>query len=174
MNKYLTLVLLPSMLLLSSCGLVDEYLDSSETPENSREIEEPVPSNNEDTDELEAKDNESHSAEENHKNEMEEEMRLEKEEEMRLEMEEGMILEKSNANSFIESVNVVDGPSFEYFDRYADIETLRIFALPEVSDEYLRKVGAIYKLMFDENPDIDKNLQNEFFQTMKNLSLIHI
>ena len=176
MHKYLTLILLPSMLLLASCGLVDEYLDSSETPENSREIEEPVPSNNEDTDELEAKDNESHSAEENHKNEMEEEMRLEKEEEMRLEKEEemrlekeeGMILEKSNANSFIESVNVVDGPSFKYFDRYADIETLRIFALPEVSDEYLRKVGAIYKLMFDENPDIDKNLQNEFFQTMKN------
>ena len=89
------------------------------------------------------------------------------EEEMRLEMEEEMILEKSNANSFIESVNVVDGPSFKYFDRYADIETLRIFALPEVSDEYLRKVGAIFKLMFEDNPDIDKNLQDEFFQTMK-------
>ena len=87
MHKYLTLILLPSMLLLASCGLVDEYLDSSETPENSQEIKEPVRSNNEDTDELEAKNNESHSAEENHKNEMEEEMRLEKEEEMRLEKE---------------------------------------------------------------------------------------
>ena len=42
MHKYLTLILLPSMLLLASCGLLDEYLDSSETPENSQEIEEPV------------------------------------------------------------------------------------------------------------------------------------
>ena len=152
MNKYLTLILLPSTLLMASCGLVNEYLDSPETTESTQEIEKSVSSNNEDMDELESKDNESHSTEE----------------EMRLEMEEEMILEKSNANSFIESVTVVDGPSFKYFDRYADIETLRIFVLPEVSDEYLRKVGAIYKLMFDENPDIDKNLQNEFFQTMKN------
>ena len=56
MHKYLTLILLPSMLLLASCGLVDEYLDSSETPENSQEIEGSVSSNNEDTDESEAKE----------------------------------------------------------------------------------------------------------------------
>ena len=109
MHKYLTLILLPSTLLLASCGLVNEYLDSPETTESTQEIEKSVSSNNEDMDELESKDNESHSTEE--------EMRLEMEEEMRLEMEEEMILEKSNANSFIESVTVVDGPSFKYFDR---------------------------------------------------------
>ena len=85
---------------------------------------------------------------------------------MRMEKDQ-MKVDKENARLIKESVNVVNGPSFKYFDRYADIETLRIFALPEVSDEYLRKVGAIFKLMFDDNSNIDKNLQNEFFQTMK-------
>ena len=94
-------------------------------------------------------------------------MRLEKEEEMRLEKEEEIIEEKSNALSIIESINVYSDSSYEYFDRYTDIQTLRIFALPEVSNEYLRKVGAIYKLMFYDNPNIDKDLQNKFFQTIK-------
>ena len=95
--------------------------------------------------------------------EKEEQMRMEKEEQMRMEMEAGAI---------IESVNISSDPSYEYFDRYTDVGTLRIFALPEVSDEYLIKVAAIYKLIFDEdNPNIDRNLKNKFFQTMKDDSI---
>ena len=87
-------------------------------------------------------------------------MRMEKEEQMSMDMQARLIKE---------SVNVSSDPSFKYFDRYADIGTLRIFALPEVSDDYLVKVGSIYKLIFDEdNSKIDRNLKNEFFQTIKN------
>ena len=82
--------------------------------------------------------------------------------------EEEMRMEKE-ARSIKESINIISDSSYKYFDRYTDVGTLRVFALPEVSDEYLIKVGAIYKLIFDEdNPDIDRNLKNEFFQTMKN------
>ena len=94
---------------------------------------------------------------------IDEQLMMEKEEQMRMEMEAGAI---------IESVNISSDPSYDYFDRYTDVGTLRIFALPEVSDEYLIKVGAIYKLIFDEdNPNIDRNLKNKFFQTMKDDSV---
>ena len=99
--------------------------------------------------------------------EKEEQMRMEKEEQMRMEKEEQMRMD-IEASPIKESVNIVSDPSYEYFDRYTDIGTLRIFSLPEVSDEFLVKVGGIYKLIFDEdNPNIDRNLKNEFLQTMK-------
>ena len=188
MHKYLTIMLLSVMIFGVSCGLVDEYIGNSETAENSEPMQESASFEENDMDEenIEKEDEMRMEKEEEMRMEKEEEMRMEKEEEMRIKKEDQMRMEndrmekdqmrmekdqmkidRENARLIKESVNVVNGPSFKYFDRYADIETLRIFALPEVSDEYLRKVGAIFKLMFDDNSNIDKNLQNEFFQTMK-------
>ena len=67
-----------------------------------------------------------------------------------------------------ESLSVIEDTSYQDFIQYIDIETLRIFALPDVDDQFLLKVAAIYKLMFSKNDLIDEELQNDFFKTLKN------
>ena len=49
-----------------------------------------------------------------------------------------------------ESLSVIEDTSYQDFIQYIDIETLRIFALPDVDDQFLLKVAAIYKLMFSK------------------------
>ena len=51
--------------------------------------------------------------------------------------------------------------------KYIDVETLRIFSSSEVTNQYLLKVAAIYKLMFADSNLIDNELQNMFFKTIQ-------
>ena len=163
MNFYYKILLLTLFLLLFSCSIIEEYTGTSENIDRVEEID-----ISEDVDISENLDDELQDNEEHIRMEKEDQMRMEKEDQMRMEKEDQMRIEKE-ANSLVKSINIYNDSSYKYFNKYADVETLRIFALPEVSDEYLKKVGAIYKLIFDEdNPDIDRNLKNEFFQTMKN------
>ena len=67
-----------------------------------------------------------------------------------------------------ESLSVIEDTSYQDFTQYIDIETLRIFGLPDVDDQFLLKVASIYKLIFSKDDLIDEELQNEFFKTLKN------
>ena len=51
--------------------------------------------------------------------------------------------------------------------KYYDVESLRLFATKRVTDQFMLRVAAIYKLMFSKNDLIDDDLQNTFFQTIR-------
>ncbi len=62
---------------------------------------------------------------------------------------------------------VVEDDSFDDFTRYIDVEGLRIFALPEVSSEFIPKVAEVYHLMFEENEYIDQTMRSRYLKTLK-------
>ncbi|RZP13539.1 MAG: hypothetical protein EVA32_02505 [Chloroflexi bacterium] len=51
--------------------------------------------------------------------------------------------------------------------KFYDVESLRLFATKRVTDQFMLRVAAIYKLMFSKNDLIDDDLQNTFFQTIR-------
>lgn len=51
--------------------------------------------------------------------------------------------------------------------KFYDVESLRLFASERVTDQFMLRVAAIYKLMFSKNDLIDDDLQNTFFQTIR-------
>ena len=81
--------------------------------------------------------------------------------------------EEANASSSNEDVEnqtipinsvleIVDDASFESFTKYADVAGLRIFSLPDVSNEFLLAVAEIYRQMLGDNNHIDKNLRDRY------------
>mgnify|MGYP001490473443 CR=1 FL=1 len=46
---------------------------------------------------------------------------------------------------------IIKNDGYQPFNRYIDIGGLRIFALDEVSDNFLNKVGSTYEAMFASN-----------------------
>jgi len=62
---------------------------------------------------------------------------------------------------------VISDSSYRDYIHYTDVETLRIFKLPDVSDDFLLKVSEMIQLMFLENEKTDNNLRNDFFNTLK-------
>ena len=70
-----------------------------------------------------------------------------------------------------ETFNSLDNPrrTSQYlgWGKFYDVESLRLFATERVTDEFMLRVAAIYKLMFSKNDLIDDDLQNTFFQTIR-------
>ena len=51
--------------------------------------------------------------------------------------------------------------------KFYDVESLRLFATERVTDQFMLRVAATYKLMFGKNDLIDDDLQNTFFKTIR-------
>ena len=70
-----------------------------------------------------------------------------------------------------ETFNSLDNPrrTSQYlgWGKFYDVESLRIFATERVTDEFMLRVVATYTLMFSKNDLIDDDLQNIFFQTIR-------
>ena len=70
-----------------------------------------------------------------------------------------------------ETFNSLDNPrrTSQYlgWGKFYDVESLRLFATERVTDQFMLRVAAIYKLMFSKNDLIDDDLQNTFFQTIR-------
>ena len=67
--------------------------------------------------------------------------------------------EDYSSENVISIGEIVTDTSFRDYQKYVDVAGLRIFALPEVSDEYMYKVAETYFQMLQQG---------------ENLSLIHI
>ena len=70
-----------------------------------------------------------------------------------------------------ETFNSLDNPrrTSQYlgWGKFYDVESLRLFATERVTDQFMLRVAAIYKLMFSKNDLIDDDLQNTFFKTIR-------
>ena len=69
----------------------------------------------------------------------------------------------SETNLFIGEI--IQDNTFIDFHRYIDVGGLRIFALSDVSGEFILEVAEVYSLMFGENEYIDSNLRNRYIET---------
>ena len=58
--------------------------------------------------------------------------------------------------------------SFRDYQKYVDVAGLRIFALPEVSDEYMYKVAETYFQMLQQGENIDNGLRSRYLNTVDN------
>ena len=70
-----------------------------------------------------------------------------------------------------ETFNSLDNPrrTSQYlgWGKFYDVESLRLFATERVTDQFMLRVAATFKLMFSKNDLIDDDLQNTFFQTIR-------
>ena len=78
--------------------------------------------------------------------------------------------EDYSSENVISIGEIVTDTSFRDYQKYVDVAGLRIFALPEVSDEYMYKVAETYFQMLQQGDNIDNGLRSRYL----NLSLIHI
>ena len=75
---------------------------------------------------------------------------------------------KSDVKDIFEDLDLIKKDNnYGDWPKYIDVETLRIFSSSEVTNQYLLKVAAIYKLMFADSNLIDNELQNMFFKTIQ-------
>ena len=63
---------------------------------------------------------------------------------------------------------IVTDTSFRDYQKYVDVAGLRIFALPEVSDEYMYKVAETYFQMLQQGENIDNSLRSRYLNTVDN------
>ena len=70
-----------------------------------------------------------------------------------------------------ETFNSLDNPrrTSQYlgWGKFYDVESLRLFATERVTDQFMLRVAATYKLLFGKNDLIDDDLQNTFFKTIR-------
>ena len=64
-------------------------------------------------------------------------------------------------------VSLIKNNKFKPYTKYIDTNNLRIFALEEVSDLYIRDVALIYDSMFENTQLIDLIKQKRFLNTLK-------
>ena len=57
---------------------------------------------------------------------------------------------------------------FDPFTKYIEVQNLRFFITPEVSDRFAIQVSQIYELMLGNNNLIDNSLRNGYFETLSN------
>ena len=84
---------------------------------------------------------------------------------------EELIRAKQRESLVKETFDSLDNPrrTSQYlgWGKFYDVESLRLFASERVTDKFMLRVAAIYKLMFSKNDLIDDDLQNTFFQTIR-------
>ena len=80
---------------------------------------------------------------------------------------------------------IIEDNSYLDFQRYLDVADIRIFILPEVSDDFAYKVADVYYLMLEDSENVNYELRDKYLINTKNnlvfqkigyegLSLIHI
>ena len=63
---------------------------------------------------------------------------------------------------------IIEDNSYLDFQRYLDVADMRIFILPEVSDEFAYKVADLYYLMLEEGENINYELRDKYLVNTKN------
>ena len=63
---------------------------------------------------------------------------------------------------------IIEDNSYLDFQRYLDVADMRIFILPEVSDEFAYKVADLYNLMLEEGENINYELRDKYLVNTKN------
>ena len=63
---------------------------------------------------------------------------------------------------------IVTDTTFRDYQKYVDVAGFRIFALPEVSDEYMYKVAETYFQMLQEGENVDNVLRSRYLNTVNN------
>ena len=76
--------------------------------------------------------------------------------------------EDYSSENVISIGEIVTDTSFRDYQKYVDVAGLRIFALPEVSDEYMYKVAEIYFQMLQQGENIDNSLRSRYLNTVNN------
>ena len=76
--------------------------------------------------------------------------------------------EDYSSENVISIGEIVTDTSFRDYQKYVDVAGLRIFALPEVSDEYMYKVAETYFQMLQQGDNIDNSLRSRYLNTVNN------
>ena len=76
--------------------------------------------------------------------------------------------EDYSSENVISIGEIVTDTSFRDYQKYVDVAGLRIFALPEVSDEYMYKVAETYFQMLQQGENIDNSLRSRYLNTVNN------
>ena len=76
--------------------------------------------------------------------------------------------EDYSSENVISIGEIVTDTSFRDYQKYVDVAGLRIFALPEVSDEYMYKVAETYFQMLQQGENIDTGLRSRYLNTVFN------
>ena len=63
---------------------------------------------------------------------------------------------------------IIEDSSYLDFQRYLDVADIRIFILPEVSDDFAYKVADLYNLMLEEGENINYELRDKYLVNTKN------
>ena len=63
---------------------------------------------------------------------------------------------------------IIEDNSYLDFQRYLDVADIRIFILPEVSDDFANKVADLYNLMLEEGENINYELRDKYLVNTKN------
>ena len=76
--------------------------------------------------------------------------------------------EDYSSENVISIGEIVTDTSFRDYQKYVDVAGLRIFALPEVSDEYMYKVAETYFQMLQQGENIDNGLRSRYLNSVDN------
>ena len=76
--------------------------------------------------------------------------------------------EDYSSENVISIGEIVTDTSFRDYQKYVDVAGLRIFALPEVSDEYMYKVAETYFQMLQQGENVDNVLRSRYLNTVNN------
>jgi len=76
--------------------------------------------------------------------------------------------EDYSSENVISIGEIVTDTSFRDYQKYVDVAGLRIFALPEVSDEYMYKVAETYFQMLQQGENIDNSLRSRYLNSVDN------
>ena len=76
--------------------------------------------------------------------------------------------EDYSSENVISIGEIVTDTSFRDYQKYVDVAGFRIFALPEVSDEYMYKVAETYFQMLQQGENIDNGLRSRYLNTVDN------
>ena len=63
---------------------------------------------------------------------------------------------------------IIEDNSYLDFQRYLDVADIRIFILPEVSEDFAYKVADLYNLMLEEGENINYELRDKYLVNTKN------
>ena len=75
--------------------------------------------------------------------------------------------EDNDSEILIQIGEIVNDTSFRDYHKYLDVGGLRIFALPEVSDEYIYKVSEVYYQMLQPGENIDVDLRSKYLSIIE-------
>ena len=63
---------------------------------------------------------------------------------------------------------IIEDNSYLDFHRYLDVADIRIFILPEVSDDFAYKVADVYYLMLEDSENVNYELRDKYLINTKN------